>query len=225
MFITAASDVNENLYVDVWSVGNNGTFGTGGQVCMPEMVNGANPGLAIAGGYGQVYYKSGKYYFPTLQRYAVTPLINHVQNFEVLYWDISSTGAISKTADLVDTYEGTSLPTGTAAAMLPTGIPISAFLQQSGDSFDVNVGSYGYTGESAHSEITIKDSNGAGVFGVSAAQAGASSDILLFTGTGYFVTGVMTALAGNPPTFATGGASANEGKFQLNIWSYPVVSR
>jgi hypothetical protein len=224
MFITAASDVNENLYVDVWSVGNDGTFGTGGQVCVPKIVNGANPGLAIAGGYGEVYYKSGKYYFPTLQRYAVTPLINHVQNFEVLYWDISSTGAISKTADLVDTYEGTSLPTGTAAAMLPTGVPISAFLQQSLDSFDVNVGWYGYTGESAVSEINAKDGNGAGVYGVSAAQAGATSDPLSFTGTAYFVTGVMTADHELPPAFATGSSSANEGKFQLNIWSYPVVS-
>jgi hypothetical protein len=223
MFITAASDVNENLYVDVWSVGNDGTFGTGGQVCMPKMVNGAYPGLAIAGGYGQVYYKSGKYYFPTLQRYAVTPLINHVQNFEVLYWDISSTGALSKTADLVDTYEGTSLPTGTAAAMLPTGVPISAFLQQSGDNFDVNVGWYGYTGESALSQITAEGGNGAGVFSVSAAQAGSTSDPLLFTGTGYFVTGVMTADGGQPPMLTTGTSSANEGKFKLNIWSYPVA--
>ena len=55
MFVTAASDENQNLYVDVWSLGNDGTFGPGGQACVPNIVNGANPGLAIAGGYGQVF--------------------------------------------------------------------------------------------------------------------------------------------------------------------------
>jgi hypothetical protein len=223
MFVTAASDANQNLYVDVWTLGSDGTFGTGGQSCVPDIVNGANPGLAIGAGYGPVIETAGKYHFVTTQHYAVTPIINSVQNFEVLYWDISSTGAISKPADKVDTYEGTSLPTGTAAAMLPTGIPISAFLQQSGNSFDVNVGWYGYTGESMLSEITVKGGNGAEVYGVSAAAAGASFPESFFEwvpGTAYFVTGTMTAYGNLPPMVA---GPANEGIFQLSIWSYPVV--
>ena len=230
MFVTAASDDNENLYVDVWTLGNDGTFVAGGQTCVPNIVNLANPGLAVAGGYGQVFFKAGKLHGLATQHYAVTPLVNADEDFEVLYWDISSTGAISKTGDR--TAPGLpSLPaaTGTAAAMLPTGIPISAFLQQAGHHFEVNVGWYGYTGESEHSEIkaeaTAKGTNGAGVFGVSAAEAGASfPDPLLpaSLGTAYFVTGTMTAYGGDPPMVA-GSSGANEGFFRLNLWSYPVV--
>ena len=57
MFVTAVSDANQNLYVDVWTLGNDGTFGTGGQTCVPNIVKGANAGLAIAAGYGQVIIK------------------------------------------------------------------------------------------------------------------------------------------------------------------------
>jgi hypothetical protein len=230
MFVTAASDDNQNLYVDVWSLGNDGTFVPGGQTCVPNIVNGANPGLAIAGGYGQVPFKAGKFHGFQIQHYAVTPLVNADEDFEVLYWDISSTGAISKYADR--TAPGLpSLPaaTGTAAAMLPTGIPISAFLQQAGHHFEVNVGWYGYTGESEASEVTAeataKGTNGAGVFGVSAAAAGASfPDPLgpVSSGTAYFVTGTMTAY-GNLPPMVAGSSAANEGVFKLHLWSYPVV--
>jgi hypothetical protein len=87
------------------------------------------------------------------------------------------------------------------------------------------VGSYGYTGESAFSEINEKDGNSAGVFGVSAAAAGASfpPPLGLSPGTAYFVTGTMTAYGERPPMVATGSSHGNEGIFQLNIWSYPVV--
>ena len=230
MFVTAASDENQNLYVDVWTLGNDGTFGTGGQACVANIVNGANPGLAVAGGYGQVIETAGKFHFAAIQHYAVTPLVNTQENFEVLYWDISSTGAITETAH--KTAPGVpDLPaaTGTAAAMLPTGIPISAFLQASGDYNDVNVGWYGYTGEYAVSEIKSVDAkgaaDGAGVFGVSAAAAGASFPAPLLewsSGTAYFVTGTMTAYGGNPPMVA-GSSPANEGIFKLHLWSYPVI--
>jgi hypothetical protein len=228
MFVTAASDENQNLYVDVWSLGNNGTFEADGQACVPNIVNGANPGLAIAGGFGQVIEKAGKYHFAATQHYAVTPLVNGEENFEVLYWDISSTGALSKTANLTEPgVPSAPATTGTAAAMLPTGVPISANLQQSGDSLDVNVGWYGYTGMSTHNEIEITTTpfNGAGVYGVSAAEAGASFPpplLEVLSGTAYFVTGTMTAL-GNLPPMVEGSSPANEGKFQLNLWSYPVV--
>jgi hypothetical protein len=229
MIVTAASDASENLYVDVWSLGNDGTFVPDGQTCVPNIVNGANPGLAIAGGYGEVPFKAGKFHGYATQRYAVTPLVNADENFEVLYWDISSTGALSKTGD--KTAPGVpDLPaaTGTAAAMLPTGIPISAFLQASGDDNDVNVGWYGYAGERAVSEIDSVDAkgdpDGAGVFGVSAAEAGASFPGPFFPslGTAYFVTGTMTAYRNLPPMVA-GSSPAHEGYFRLHLWSYPVI--
>ncbi len=226
MFVTAVSDDTMNLYVDVWTLGNDGTFVAGGQTCIPNIVGDANPGLAIAGGYGQVSSKTGKLHGYRTQRYAVTPLVNTDEDFEVLYWDISSTGALSETSH--KTAPGLpSLPaaTGTAAAMLPTGIPISAFLQQAGHSFEVNVGWYGYTGESQHTEIKAVDDNGGGVYGVSAAEAGASfPDPFLpeNLGTAYFVTGTMTAY-GNLPPMVAGSSPANEGFFRLHLWSYPVI--
>jgi hypothetical protein len=227
MFVTAASDENQNLYVDVWSLGNDGTFGIGGQACVSNIVNGANPGLAIAAGYGQVFYKVGKYHVAGIQHYAVTPLVNGEENFEVLYWDISSTGALSQIANLTQSgVPRAPATTATTAAMLPTGLPISANLQQSGDSYDVNVGWYGYAGMSAHSEIKITTTplNGAGVYGVSAAEPGASFPEFLewFPGTAYFVTGTMAAY-GNLPPMVAGSSPANEGIFQLNLWSYPVI--
>lgn len=229
MFVTAVSDASENLYVDVWTMGNDGTFVAGGQTCVPHIVDDSNSGLAVAGGFGQVSFKAGKLHGYRTQHYAVTPFVNTDENFQVLYWDISSTGAISKTGN--KTAPGVPdfpAATGTAAAMLPTGIPISAFLQAAGDDNDVNVGWYGYTGESAVSEIDSVDSkgpDGAGVFGVSSAEAGASfPDPLLLAspGTAYFVTGTMTAYGGNPPMVA-GPSPANEGYFRLHLWSYPVI--
>ena len=224
MLVTAVSDVNENMYVDVWFLGNDGTFGTGGQSCVPKIVNGTNPGLAIDAGFGWTTYKLGKYSFPEIQYYAVTPLVNTEESFEVLYWNISSTGAISQTARKTapGISDGAYATTGTAAAMLPTGVPISAYLQQSGNNYDVNVGWYGYTGMSARSEIN--GDNGGGVYGVSAAEAGASFPDLYLgegPGTAYFVTGTMTAL-GNLPPMVAGSSPANEGIFQLSLWSYPV---
>jgi hypothetical protein len=224
MFVTAASDSNQNMYVDVWTLGNDGTFGVGGQACVPNIVNGANPGFAIAAGYGQAFETAGKYHFLTTQHYAVTPLVNAEENFEVLYWDISWTGAISETSH--QTAPGVPdfpAATGTAAAMLPTGIPISAFLQASGNSDNVNVGWYGFTGENAVSETNAAHDMG-GVYGVAAAVAGASFPPLFdwVSGTAYFVTGTMTAHGGNPPMVA-GSSPANEGIFQISIWSYPVI--
>jgi hypothetical protein len=230
MFVTAVSDAYQNLYVDAWTLGDDGTFGTGGQACVPNIVKGASAGLAVAAGYGQVIETNGKFHNVVLQHYAVTPVVNTEENFEVLYWDISSTGAITETSH--KTAPGVpDLPaaTGTAAAMLPTGIPISAFLQASGDNNNVNVGWYGYTGESAVSEIDSLDKkgdpDGAGVFGVSAAAAGASFPASFpewVSGTAYFVTGTMTAKGGNPPMVA-GSSPANEGIFRLHLWSYPVI--
>jgi hypothetical protein len=219
MLVTAVSDASRNMYVDVWFPGKDGTFGTGGQTCVPKIVSGANPGLAIDAGFGWTYDKVGEYSFPEIQYYAVTPIINTAQSFEVLYWNISSTGAISQTASKTapglsdNEYEAT----GTAAAMLPTGVPISAYLQESGNDYDVNVGWYGYTGMFARSEIT--GDKGGGVYGVSAAEAGASFPHLYLgegPGTAYFVTGTMTALGNESPMLA------NEGIFKLCLWSYPV---
>jgi hypothetical protein len=228
MFITAASDINNNLYVDVWSVGADGTFGTSGQYCVPDIVNGANPGLAIATGEGYINQKVDGIYLPEIQYYAVTPLINSVQNFEVLYWNISAAGAISKTGDIKDTSIASALPTASAGAVLSTGVPMSAFLQQSGDNFDVNVGWYGRTGEQTFIENTIETTktgtNGAGVFSVSAAEAGVNFPSFLPVGTAYFVTGTVTADNGNPPTVADPPYTpANPGEFKLVLWSYPVV--
>jgi hypothetical protein len=226
MFATAASDSQGNAYVDVWFLGGNGTFMPAGQSCVPSIEDYEYPSLSIAGGYGQVEQTSGKLHFFTTQHYAVTPLDNGKGGFNVLYWDISDTGALSRTGDKSAPGPLDSLPTvtATAAAMLPTGIPMSAFLQ----GIDIDVGWYGYTGEHVTSEVNPMGT-GPGLFGVSAANAGASFPLTLLevqSGTAYFVTATMVAYGNLPPMVAPPPPSttpAHKAVFQLNLWSYPVV--
>lgn len=79
----------------------------------------------------------------------------------------------------------------------------------------MNVGWYGYTG--TFQQVEIPATLTSGVYGVSAASAGANfpAFYLAATATAYFVTGTMTAVDGEP-------MAGNPGVFQLNLWSYPV---
>jgi hypothetical protein len=213
--MTATSDTNNDLFVTTWGVDSAG-------VHQQDQVMKANtagsysvPGVAIAAA-SVVSLNPTELPPTTVSRYAVTPVANVQEQIEVLYWQISPSGIISKTGDQIGPGQDV---TDTAAVMLPSGVPMSVYnsvpYPATGDPNNIEVGWVGNTGETAVTEIS---GHLAAIESVSAAPAGDSYK----TGdesqavSAYFVTAALTGKK-VPPSVA------KPGKLQVGVWSYPVI--
>jgi hypothetical protein len=213
--MTATSDTNNDLFVTTWGVDSAG-------VHQQDQVRQANtagsvlvPGVAIAA--ASVASLNPTRLPPlTVSRSAVTPVANAQDEIQVLYWQISPSGIISKTGDQIGPGQDVR---DTAAVMLPSGVPMSVYnsipYPATGDPNDIEVGWVGNTGETAVTEIS---GHLAAIETVSAAPAGDSykaGDVSQAV-SAYFVTAALTSKT-VPPSVG------NPGKLQVGVWSYPVI--
>jgi hypothetical protein len=146
-------------------------------------------------------------------RSAFTPLVTADQTAEVIYWNISDTGAISE----VPHPPGNSSDYlyATAACSLPAGVPISIYTdEQVGWTNEVHVAWYGKSGREA--EYPAISGMGTGVSALAAASAGSDFNVLdpYVEYEAYFVTGAVTQ--------TTTQEAENKGNLQLRLWSYPI---
>jgi hypothetical protein len=182
------------------------------QYVQPTQVDGANPDVSIAA--GSVTYYLARFPYVTTTRTAVTPIVTtHSSIMDVFYWTISSSGKISKPTLKAQTTDVQT--TVTAACMLPGNVPMSVYMEQIGSSWDVEVGLFGFTGQSDHDVV---GGLGSGIINVAAAAAG--DDFNVFNPYGdvsaYFITAALTTKSQSPSTSAPG-------VYRLQKWSYPVT--
>ena len=132
---------------------------------------------------------------------------------EVLYWSISPSGKISKPTVKMGSLS--TQATVTAACMLPDDVPMIVNNGQVGYSWDVDVGWFGVTGESAHKVVS---GLGSGIENVAAASAGDDFNVTHPFGEvdAYFITAAL-ATQGPPPSTSAPGV------YRLQKWSYPVA--
>jgi hypothetical protein len=212
--ITATTNEKDDLVITTWGVSSAGVQ-MQDQYVQPTQVSGSTPDVSIAA--GTVTHFAAIFPYVTSSRVAVTPIVNTGDVVEVLYWTISSSGKISK-----PTVEVGSLNTQarvTAACMLPGNVPMSINNGQDGYGWDVDVGWFGITGESAHNVISdVASDLGSGVSNVAAATAGDDFSATRPFGdvNAYFITAALTNL-GPPPSTSTPGV------YRLQKWSYPVA--
>jgi hypothetical protein len=205
-FMTATNDPSQDLKVTTWGVDGLDSLGVypQDQYIEHKVVGDLTPRVAIAAGTVETFNATQS---PPdkISRYAVTPI-----------WQISSSGVISKIGDKVGSATETALCT--AAAMLPSAVPISVYCDFPAPGYHdwgIDVGWYGHTGETELTEVTGEH---AAVQSVSAAPAGDSFKISdpYAAVSAYFVTGALTS-TGLPPSVG------NPGEFQLQLWSYPIT--
>jgi len=205
--ITASSDANNDLVITTWGIDSSGVH-MQDQYTKSNIVDAMYSSVAIAA--GSVYVIEmlpGQSY---TSRTAVTPIVNNSGDIQVLYWQISTSGKISLTAD--EPAGGFAL--GTAACMLPTSVPMSVYGDLGlvdNDSF-IHVGVYGLTEEATLSAI---DGYSDAIDGVTAAVAGESAGLTPLDNA-YFVTGTLTSTKFLP------AEPSSPGTFELQMWSYPV---
>src|ERR1700728_1837924 len=124
--MTATNDLNQNLKVTTWGIDELGNLGVypEDQHVESNLVGDLTPRVAIAAGTVETFNPTQ---LPPdkISRYAVTPISNRDEVIEVLYWQISSSGAISKIGDKVGSATDTAVCT--AATMLPSAVPISVY--------------------------------------------------------------------------------------------------
>jgi hypothetical protein len=216
-FMTATNDLNQNLKVTTWGIDELGNLGVypEDQHVESNLVGDLTPRVAIAAGTVETFNPTQ---LPPdkISRYAVTPISNRDEVIEVLYWQISSSGAISKIGDKVGSATDTAVCT--AATMLPSAVPISVYCDFPAPGYHdwgIDAGWYGHTGESDLTEVTGEH---AAVQSVSAAPAGDSFKISdpYAAVSAYFVTGALTSTE-LPPSVG------NPGAFELQLWSYPIT--
>jgi hypothetical protein len=212
--MTATSDTNNDLFVTTWGVDSTGVHQQD-QVMQANTAGGVSvPGVAIAAA-SVISLNASELPPLTISRYAVTPVANREDAIQVLYWQISPSGIITKTGDQIGPGQDV---TDTAAVMLPSGVPMSVYnsapYPAAGDPDNIVVGWVGNTAETAVTEISGHLAN---IESVSAAPAGDSfkagdpSQAV----SAYFVTSALTSKT-VPPSVG------NPGKLQVGVWSYPV---
>jgi len=146
-------------------------------------------------------------------RSAFTPIVTNDQTAEVIYWNISDSGAISEVPH----------PPGnpsdylyaTAACMLPTGVPMSIYTDEQVEwTNEVHVGWYGQSGKVA--DYAAISGMGTGVSILAAANAGTDFNVLdpYVEYKAYFVTGAVTQTVSQE--------TDNTGALQIHLWSYPI---
>jgi hypothetical protein len=141
-------------------------------------------------------------------RSAFTPIVTSGNTIDVIDWSISQTGKISlvRQKGNDDDYSF-----ATAACMLPTLVPISAYYDQSGVNSIVNVGWYE---EGMETDFIAVSGLGTTVGTLSAANSGTSFNVLNPNAdyNAYFVTGTQTY-----------SGTELDGKVQIRMWSYQVT--
>lgn len=147
-------------------------------------------------------------------RSAFTPIITAAQTAEVIYWNVSATGAISEVPHPpTDTSD---YLYATAACSLPSGVPISIYADEPAEwTNKVHVAWYGRSGTEA--EYSAISGMGSGVSTLSAATAGSDFNLLdpYVEYKAYFVTGAVTQTATQE--------TDNTGNLQIRLWSYPIA--
>jgi hypothetical protein len=131
---------------------------------------------------------------------------------EVIYWNISATGAISEGAHPANSSD---YLYATAACMLPTGVPMSIYTDEPTEwTNEVHAGWYGQGGKTA--EYAAISGMGSGVSALTAAPAGTNYDVLdpYAAYQAYFVTGAVTQTSTQE--------TDNKGTLQIRLWSYQV---
>jgi hypothetical protein len=204
----------DDLQITTWGVDSSGVHFQDQQV-LKSVVGDLYPSVAI--GATTVEKFNSKPPFLTLTRHAFTPIINGDAVIEVIDWQISSTGTISKVGK--PSIGGPeALPFAVAGCMLQTGIPMTVWAPptQPIEENDITVGWFEEGLNSGYTEIT---GHGTGVSNVAVTTAGNDFNILdpYRPVNAYFITGAITSGGFAPPS------TTNKGTLKLQVWSYPIV--
>jgi hypothetical protein len=207
--ITATTNGNDDLVITTWGVSSTGVQ-MQDQSIQSTQVHGTTPDVSIAA--GTVYVLT--YGPPFLQaiRTAVTPTVNTGGINEVLYWSIDSSGKISK--PVVKNGALATQASVTAACMLSGGVPMTVNNEQAGSAWDVEVGDFGFTGESS---LQVTMGLYSEIYNVGCAAAGDNFNVLnpYIEVNAFFISASLDSPSALPTPSAPG-------HYRLQKWSYPV---
>jgi hypothetical protein len=203
-----------DLQVTTWGIDSAGVHYQNQQI-VKSVVGDLYPSVAI--GATTVETVDSTPPFIRFTRRAFTPIVNGNNLIEVIDWQISSSGTISKVGkpSIGGPEEFAFAVTG---CMLQTGIPMTVWANPTQPVADNDI-IVGWFEEGLNSEYTEISGLGTGVNNVAATTAGNDFNVLdpYRPVHAYFITGALVS-GGNLPPSVT-----HEGTLKLQVWSYPIV--
>jgi hypothetical protein len=203
-----------DLEVTTWGVDGTGIHLKNQQV-VKGVVGDLYPSVAI--GATTVETVDSKPPFLSFTRRAFTPIVNGDNLIEVIDWQISPSGTISKVGK--PSIGGPEeFAFAVAGCMLQTGIPMTVWATST-QPVDENPISVGWFEEGLNAEYTEISGLGTGINSVTATTAGNDFNVLdpYRPVHAYFITGALVSGGGLPPSVT------HEGTLKLQVWSYPIV--